>query len=25
MRRKEVDDSFPEGLFRFIGGVKWIS
>jgi hypothetical protein len=25
MRRKEVGESFPEGLFRFIGGVKWIS
>jgi hypothetical protein len=27
MRRKEVgdSDSFPEDLFRFIGGVKWIS
>jgi hypothetical protein len=25
MCRKEVGDSFPEGLFRFIGGVERIS
>jgi hypothetical protein len=24
MRCKEVGESFPEGLFRFIGGAKWI-